>query len=166
MKRWAILISALAAGPALAQKPATPSPGASIGVYAYPLEKQTSEQQRDDETQCFAWARQKTGVDPMAQAAPPPASPAPGVTPGAGAGGAARGAAGGAVVGALAGNAGRGAAVGSAVGAVGSRNASRQANAAGQAQRQQAQAQSASQDRQELSRAFTACMSGRGYSVQ
>ncbi len=166
MRRWAIFVAALSAGPALAQQAATGSPGASIGVYAYPLHKQTPEQQRDDETQCFAWARQKTGVDPMAQAAPPPASTPPGVTPGAGASGAARGAAGGAVVGAITGNAGRGAAIGSAVGAAGSRSASRQANAAAQAEQQRTHAQITSAQRREFNKAFTACISGRGYSVQ
>lgn len=166
MKRWAVVVVAFAAGPALAQQATMDSPGSSLGVYAYPLEKQTPEQQRDDETQCFAWARNKTGVDPMAQSTTPPPTAPPGATPGAGASGAARGAAGGAVVGAMTGSVGRGAAIGSAVGAAGRRSASRQANAAAQAEQQRQHAETTTAQRQEFNKAFTACMSGRGYSVQ
>jgi hypothetical protein len=90
-RNLSILVAAIATGAtAIAQEP--PAPGASLGVHAYPLDQQDADQQRSDETHCFGGARDKTGVDPFAPAAPPP--PAPAVPPAAGAArGAARGAA-------------------------------------------------------------------------
>jgi hypothetical protein len=148
------------------------APGAKLGVFAYPMKKQNSAQQVSDEWDCWTWARGKTGVDPfapqtgMAMGPPPPATP-----PIAGAaGGAAVGAAGGAALGALVGGrAGRGAAIGSALGAVSGHQSTRQANAAARQQQAQFQQAAAAQQAQQTDlfrRAYSACLSGKGYSVR
>jgi hypothetical protein len=85
--------------------------------YIYPTKGQTPEQLEKDKFECYTWAKQQTGFDPMqapaAAPAPPPSSPQP---DGKVVRGAARGAALGAVGGAIAGDAGKGAAIGAAVG--------------------------------------------------
>jgi len=128
----------------------------------YPAKGQSPAQQQKDQTECEAWAKQTTGVDPVALAQAPP--PPQGSTIGGGQrlGGAAKGAAGGAVVGAIAGDAGAGAGIGAVVGTMaGGRRARQQ-----QAQQQQ---QAEAQKQQTIStyyRAFAACMEGRGYAIK
>lgn len=161
-------VIALSAVQASAQSQSVPvqpgaSPAAAIGVFAYPRNSQTAEQQADDENACYASAKQQTGIDPKAPApAPQPAAS----QKGGGAKGAGRGAAGGAAVGAITGDAGSGAAVGATVGAVRGRRQQRKANK--EAERQAGQ-QSQAQQQQSLDtfrRAFSACMDSRGYSVK
>jgi hypothetical protein len=48
------------------------TPAKSIGMYAYPKNQQTSDQQLKDESECYGSARQNTGVDPQASAPPSP----------------------------------------------------------------------------------------------
>jgi hypothetical protein len=67
-------------GTAVAQQVGAPQGGSaissSLGVSAYPARGQTPQQQQRDEGQCYGWARQTTGIDPMAKPAAPPASTA------------------------------------------------------------------------------------------
>ena len=148
----------------------------------YPAKGQTPEQQSKDEGECQVWAKQNTGIDPLAlasaasQPAPVAAAPAQPAESGQRVKGAARGAAGGAVVGAIAGDAGKGAAIGAAAGTVAGgarkRQAAREAEAAGQQAQaqaqQQAQAQSSNTQAQlaTFNKAYSACLEGRGYSVK
>ncbi|QCP52636.1 glycine zipper family protein [Trinickia violacea] len=154
--RQLIVAGALAlmlAGSAFAQQP----------IY-YPAKGQSAQKQQTDTAECQVWAKQTTGVDPvaLAQYAAQPGAPQP-------QGGAVRGAAGGAAlgaaIGAIAGDAGKGAAIGAVTGT------------AGGAMRQQRQRQAASQQQQTeqqniagqlstFNRAVTACMNGRGYTSQ
>ncbi|KWR89304.1 hypothetical protein [Cupriavidus sp. IDO] len=121
---------------------------------AYPAKGQNPQQQASDDGACYSWAKQQTGVDPaQAAAAPPPAQAQSGQR--------VRGAAAGAVVGAVAGDAGKGAAAGTVAGGVAHRQSRRQAAAANQ----QAQANT-SQAIGTYYKAWTACMQGRGYTVQ
>ena len=123
----------------------------------YPAKGQSPEQQKNDQSECHAWAVQQTGYDPAKpppQAATPPTT-ATGTTPGAGVRGAARGAVVGEII---ADDAGTGA----AVGAVAARGQSRRQNAA--TQQQAAQTQSAGQ--QNFNKAMAACLEGRGYTVK
>ena len=131
-------------------------------LYVYPNKGQSSEQQSRDRYECHHWAVQQSGYDPTkaqaAQSPPPPASSG-GVFKGA-AGGAAVGAVGGAV----AGDAGKGAAIGAATGGLvgGMKQRSRTQ------QQQQAQANQAAQQQNALAgynRALSACLTGRGYTV-
>jgi YMGG-like Gly-zipper len=136
------------------------TPVAAQQPIAYPSKGQSSAQQSQDSSECTAWARQNTGIDPMQASAPPPqASSGP---RGERVGGAARGAAGGAVVGAITGDAGEGAAVGAVVGTMaGGRRARQNRRAADDA----AQAQQ-SQALNTYYRAFGACMEAKGYAIK
>jgi hypothetical protein len=137
---------ALLAFAATAQKPAS-----------YPAKNQSATQQQKDDGECLAWAKQTTGVDPAAPAAPPP--PAQPVAQG----GRARGAAAGAAIGAIGGNdVGEAAVKGAVVGGVAQRNRAR-----GQQQAAAAQAQQTNQQNMgAYYNAYGACMTGRGYTVK
>lgn len=128
---------------------------------AYPAKNQSAQQQVKDDAECLAWAKQQTGVDP--------AAPAPGTAsaaqPPAPKGGVIKGAAAGAAIGAISGNdVGDAAATGAVVGGV-AQAARRKGQAEAQKAQQQAAAQQSQQALQTYYRAYGACMSGRGYSV-
>jgi hypothetical protein len=136
---------------------------ASLGVSVFPSKNQTPEQQRRDESDCFAWSRQQTGIDPMA---PPPQVDAQAAAAAAPKGAAARGAAKGAVVGAVFGVRPGSAAVGAAAGAVGGAAKQGQID---QAAVKKAEAQAAAQQQARLDtfkRGFGACLEGKGYTVK
>jgi hypothetical protein len=135
----------------------------------YPNKGQTSQQQDMDNYQCYNWAKQNGGFDPMAPvqptAPPPPAQAAKGGA----VKGAAVGAAGGAAIGSLSGNAGKGAAAGAiAGGVVGGVRRRQQAKEIAVEQEQYASQQEAAynQKRDGYNRAFTACMEGKGYTIK
>jgi hypothetical protein len=164
------------------------SPAQSIGMFAFPRNSQSADQQLKDEADCYGMAKQRTGVDTQA---PVPTGPsaeeiaaaqkqAADNAPKAQGGrlrGAARGAAGGAAIGAIAGDAGTGAAAGAVAGTMRGGMQQRQASAQS---KQQAAAQAAAAEKkaaEELKmehqegidtfqRAFSACMDARGYSVK
>jgi hypothetical protein len=127
---------------------------------AYPAKGQSAQQHSTDDTQCLAWAKQDTGIDPAAVAAAPPPQTGP---QGERLRGAARGAAGGAVIGEIAhGDASQGASVGAAAGVLAGGARARRNKAA---QAQQAQA-SKTQATDTYYHAYGACMQGRGYTVK
>lgn len=176
--------------PTAAQAPAGPawSPAQNIGMFAFPRNGQSADQQLKDESECYGMAKQRTGID--AQVPPPQglseeekkaaqqqaANNAP-KAQGGRARGAARGAAGGAAIGAIAGDAGKGAGAGAVAGTMKGGMTQRQANAQS---KQQAAAQTAAaqkkaeeemlREHQEgmdtFQRAFAACMDARNYSVK
>ena len=134
----------------------------------YPSQNQTAEQQEKDKFECYSWAKEQTGFDPMAT--PKTQSPHPVKTTGPNRGrGVAGGAAIGGIVGATQGEFGKGAAVGAGAGAVGGGVRNRQVKRQNQ-QRQQAWAQQEAaryqQNRDGYNRAFSACLEGRGYTVR
>jgi Glycine-zipper domain len=164
-----------------AQAPAPPSGktlASSAGLMVYPSNGQSADQQAQDEAQCFNWARDQSGYDPMN----PPPTPAAPSTPGGsddgdverGAlGGAAVGAAGGAIIGAIAGNAGKGAGIGAATGLLaGGMRAHDQEEQRDERARAQAQASREEQRaaRQELANKFrrgmAVCLEARGYATK
>lgn len=148
------------AGNALAQGKLLSS---SVGLYVYPANQQTPEQQSKDDYECYHWAQGQTGHDPAnpqpinVQAAHVNTGPDGSIV---------RGAARGAVIGDVTNNdAGKGAAWGAAVGAVrGRRNKQAQAEQA-QANAATQSAQMEAQRSQEFKNAFSACLTARGYSV-
>lgn len=173
-----------AAGAQTAPAP-TQSLSSSLGVVVYPAGGQAADKQAADEGECFAWAKQQTGIDPFGPPPPPPAAapaPAPQQSSSSGGGerlrGAARGAAAGAVIGEIANDdASEGAAVGAAVGVMkggaekrqSRREAEEQAKAQAEQQAsQQAAQQSAAQAEQRatFNKGFGACLEGRGYTVK
>ena len=157
----AVILVIAAAGKAAAQKQ---------DFIVYPAKGQSQQQTEQDKFQCYEWAKQQTGFDPMAMptatSAPPPdsqASTGAGMVRG-GAGGALAGLA----IGSLSGNAGKGAAIGAAAGgAFGGMRARHQQEEAKQAQQQWADQQASQymQKRDYYNRAYKACLTGRGYTV-
>ena len=195
MVRTAISLNLIVAGPSItsaqaqaAQAAPALSPAQNIGMFAFPKNGQSPDQQLKDESECYGMAKQRTGID--AQAPPPQGlseeekqaaqQQAAANAPQARGGrvrGAARTAAGGAAVGAIAGDAGKGAAAGAVVGTMRGGATQRSANA--QSKQQAASQTAAAQKKvdEELlrqhqegidtfQRAFAACMDARGYSVK
>lgn len=143
----AVMLAAMASPVMAQQKPVI-----------YPAKGQSTEQQQKDDGECYVWAKNATGVDPVAlNAAPPPTATPP---KGQAAKGALRGAAGGALVGEVVDdNPGDGAAAGAVVGAARSAHKGKQAQA-----QQQSQAKASQQQAMNTYyRGFGACMEGRGY---
>jgi len=137
-------------------------------MYVYPARGQTPEQQQQDEGACDAWATQQTGFNP---AQPPPAVPPPAPPPAPVGGlvrGGARGAALGAIGGAIGGDAGKGAAIGATTGAlvggIRRRDQLREQEYEQQQRVQQQQTQTKALQ-QNWEKAYTTCLTGRGYSV-
>lgn len=135
----------------------------------YPNKGQSQDQQDQDKFQCYTWAKEQSGFDPMA----PPTTSTPPPQAKAKKGGVVKGAVGGALlgvaVGAIAGNAGKGAAIGAVSGGVvGGVRRNDQVNKEKQAEQQWAQKESAqyAQGRSGYNRAFSACMEGRDYTVK
>ena len=140
--------------------------GQSVGLYIYPAEGQSSEQISQDDYECFNWAKESTGFDPVSAQAPEQVQ-SDGAARGSGLRGAVRGAATGALVAEVTDNSGSdGAKAGAVLGAIGGRSAGNaqaqaQANAANNAN----QAAFAEQ-KDGFNRAMSACLQGRGYTVQ
>ncbi len=141
------------------------SASAQTDMYIYPAKGQNQAQQDRDRYECHSWAVQQTGFDPSRPQAPSsqvsrqnePSQPY--VLQGAG-----RGAALGAVGGAITGDAGKGAAAGAAMGGIvgafrrhdeGRRQADVRADAAA----------AGNPGRSAYMRAMSACLQGRGYTV-
>lgn len=138
----------------------------SIGIYAYPAQGQTPDQQSKDDYDCFTFAKGQTGYDPMnppvvtAQAPSQQAS-------GARLRGAARGAAGGAILGEIIDDdAGKGAAVGATLGMMRGGQQSRAQSQQQAQQSQQAAQQQTSGMQNSFKNAYGACIEARGYSVK
>ncbi|MEJ2113654.1 MAG: glycine zipper domain-containing protein [Flavobacteriaceae bacterium] len=137
----------------------------SLGLYVFPSNNQNADQQAKDEMDCFTWAKNQTGIDPLN----PPKVQAEQVNrgpDGSAIRGAAGGAAAGAAIGAIAGDTGKGAAIGAVVGGL-------RGNRVSNAQRQNQQAannQSAAASEKAMmdnyKKAFSACMEGKGYTVK
>jgi hypothetical protein len=140
-------------------------------LMVFPAKGQSQEQMDKDKYDCYTWAKQQTGFDPMKPAqpaqTPPPQSQGPS---GERVKGAARGAAVGAVAGEVAhDDAGKGAAAGAAAGVVaGGMKTRQQKRQQTQQQQQASQQQQATNDeaRNTYNRALGACLEGKGYTVK
>src|SRR6478752_5321120 len=108
---------------------------AGMDVFVYPSKGQTKEQQEQDEFSCYKWAKEQTGFDPT-QPMQQTAAPPP------------------------QGGAAKGAGVGAAGGAARRRKGEQQQAAAQQKAKQEYNAEIDG-----YKRAFSACMTGRGYTV-
>ena len=131
-------------------------------LYVYPAHGQSYEQQQQDQFQCYQFGKEQTGFDPMA---PPPATTPPPPQHKAGFfGGALIGSLVGVTIGAIAHDPGEGAAIGAGAGGLFGGMRSQQSRDQ-QQQWQQQQAQILANDRSNYNRAYTACLEGRGYTV-
>lgn len=137
----------------------------AMKLYVFPSKGQSQQQQKVDEFECYKWAVQQSGIDPLnlpkVEAAPVQSGPT-----GAGVKGAAKGAAAGVAIGAIAGDAGKGAAIGAVAGGVAGRSRGKQAQAQ-QNQKAQADATKKQEDvKESFTKGFSACMEGKGYTVK
>ena len=136
-----------------------------MSLYVFPTKNQSQAQQKSDEFECYKWASEQSGIDPLnmpqIQAAPVQTGPDGSVVKGA-----AKGAVVGVAVGSIGGEAGKGAGAGAVVGAAGGVRQKR----AGQAQaQQQSQANAAAQEqaiKDSFKKAFSACIEGKGYTIK
>jgi hypothetical protein len=168
-------LAAVAATPVMAQQnpqlaSATAPAKQKLGLIAFPAKNQTPDQQSQDEQACYNWARQQ--IDPLAGTPNSDSMAAAGkaradsASKGAALKGAAGGVAGGALIGAAAGDAGDGARVGAMAGALRGRRARKEAE---QKAEQQARAEAQARSNQQVvtfRKAMTACLEGKGYTVQ
>jgi len=135
----------------------------------YPAKGQSQEQMEKDKFECYTWAKQQTGFDPMQvpkATEPPPKQEA---QKGGVGRGAVRGAAVGVAAGAIAGDAGKGAAIGAASGGlIGGMRRKDQAASQQKAEDQWAKEQSENyvRKRSEYDRAYSVCLEGKGYTVK
>lgn len=138
----------------------------SVGLFVYPANNQTSEQQEQDDYQCYAWAKDETGFDPINSKPPEEVQAQAGAKPGSGTRGALRGAARGALLGeVIDDDAGDGAAIGATVGMMRGRSQSRrQAQSEADAANAQNQSNYASQQGN-FKKAMSLCLQARGYSA-
>jgi hypothetical protein len=139
--------------------------GSGLGLFIFPGENQSQEQQDADEVFCFNWAKQQTGYDPMnptvihAQEVDKSAD-------GSTLRGAAGGAAAGAAIGAISGDAGEGAAIGAILGALGGAGR-RQAKLSQQKQYNEANAAAQTRAMKEnFIKGFSACLEAKGYTIK
>jgi outer membrane lipoprotein SlyB len=159
----ALLVVALAAGPALAQD-----------FMIYPAKGQSQDQTEKDKFACYEWAKKQSGFDPMET--PRTSTPPPQKAEGSTAGGAVQGGVVGGLlgvgIGALAGGkkgAGRGALIGglggATIGGVRSHDQQQQAERRRQewADREAAQYM---QKRDAYNRGYSACLEAKGYTVR
>lgn len=136
----------------------------SLGLFVYPSKGQSQNQQKKDEYECYKWALEQSGVDPL-NLPKVEVKQSTGPT-GAAVGGAARGAAAGAAIGAIAGDAGQGAAIGATAGAMRGIRQGRQMQAQ---QNQQAQANATATEqaaKDKFKKAFSVCIEGKGYTIK
>ena len=136
----------------------------SLGIFIYPTQNQSAQQQSEDDSACYQWAKGQTGYDPINPTQVVAATPDKGPS-GARVAGAAGGAATGALVGAIAGDAGKGAAIGATLGVLGGGRREREAKAYQAQEAQQAAAQQTQAMQDGFKKAYAACIQARGYTA-
>ncbi|WP_420581339.1 glycine zipper domain-containing protein [Reichenbachiella sp.] len=136
-----------------------------LGLFVFPAKDQDATTQSNEEYECYKWAMKETGVNPL----DPPKVEAEKVETGPDGSavvGAAGGAAAGAAIGAIAGDTGKGAAIGAVVGGLRGRRA-RKYSEYKEAEQNQAAAKATEEEMMNnFKKAFTACMTAKGYTVQ
>ena len=139
--------------------------GSGLGVFVFPGEGQDQAQQDKDEMECFNWAKQQTGYDPL-NPTQVQAQQVDKSADGSAIRGAAGGAAAGAAIGAIAGDAGDGAAIGAIVGGIRGRRAKKARDAQQQSQNNAAAAGQEQKMMEDYKRAFSVCLEAKGYTVK
>ena len=137
----------------------------SLNMFVFPANEQSKDQQELDEFQCYKWAVDQSGVDPMN----PPEVKAEQVDTspdGSAVMGAAGGAAAGAAIGAIAGDAGKGAAIGATAGALRGRRSKVASDAKQQEQANQKATATEAELMNNFKKAYSVCLEGKGYTVK
>lgn len=137
----------------------------AMQLYVYPSKGQSKQKQKEDEFECYKWAVEQSGIDPLnlpkMEAPEKQTGPTGGLVVGA-----AKGAAAGAAIGAIAGDAGKGAAIGAVAGGLAGR---RQGKMAQEQANQKAEADAAAKEqamRDSFKKAFMVCIEGKGYTIK
>lgn len=130
-------------------------------LYIYPAKGQSQQQEDEDKGACMQFATSQTGFNPMNE---PTATSAPPTQKGGVGKGLLGGALLGTVVGAIAGNTAEGAEIGAASGGLFGGMRAKQSREQQQQWADQ-QASQYQQNRDNFNRAYTACLQGRGYTV-
>lgn len=139
------------------------SSAAAVEPIIYPAKGQSESRMNKDKSECESWAVKQTGSSTQAAAPQEESSSGP---KGERVRGGARGAAGGAAIGAIAGDAGKGAAIGATAGAMRGGMKQREERREEKSSKQQAAAQQEQQAKDTYTRAYSACLEGRGYTVK
>ncbi|HEY4050216.1 MAG TPA: hypothetical protein VGM27_25415 [Acidobacteriaceae bacterium] len=167
MKSIAIYwIAALMANPILAVGQNNPQPvkgmASTVGLYVYPKNHQSANQQLTDESQCYTDAKSQTGFDPNAAA---PATATKAQSEKGGDKSMAQGAARGAVIsGATGGDPAAGARRGAIIGGIKSKRKQKQETA--QADKQADADKTQQQQLDNFKRSLSSCLDSRNYSVK
>ncbi len=136
-----------------------------LGLYVFPAKKQSQKKQKSDEFECYKWAMDQSGIDPLnlpeVKAEPVKTGPDGTVVHTAG-----KSAVVGTAVGAIAGDAGKGAAIGAVVGGAAGIRKKRVTNAKKQEQSQANAAQKEQEMADSFKKAFAVCMEGKGYTTK
>jgi len=136
-----------------------------LKLFVYPAKGQSQQQQKEDEFECYKWAIEQSGIDPLnlpkVEAPPPQTGPTGGAVVGA-----AKGAAAGAAIGAIAGDAGKGAAIGATAGALAGRRSGKQMQAQQNQQAQAAATATEEEMKNSFIKAFSVCLEGKGYTIK
>lgn len=137
----------------------------SLGYYIIPNNGQDTATTQKDESDCFLWAKEQSGYDPLN---PPTVTAAPvdKSADGSAIKGAARGAAAGAAIGAISGNSGDGAAYGAIAGGLRGRRAKKQNDAAQEQANNQAVENKKTALLADYKKAYTLCIESKGYSIK
>lgn len=158
---------------ALALFLAVPNLGLCQDLMVYPAQGQTPEQTEKDKFECYNWAKQQSGFDPMQIPTATTAPPSTQAQSGGVAKGALRGGAAGTVIGAATGGSKndlrRSARIGIVGGAVAGGVRRSSANKQKEAERQQWEQQESDKyfnQRNNYNRAYGACLEGKGYTVK
>ena len=134
-------------------------------LFVYPSKGQSQQQQKKDEFECYKWAIEQSGIDPLnlpkVEAAPAQSGPTGGAIVGG-----AKGAAAGAAIGAIAGDAGKGAAIGAVAGGLAGRRQGKQAQAQANQQSQTNAAAAEAELKNTFVKAFSVCIEGKGYTIK
>jgi predicted lipid-binding transport protein (Tim44 family) len=133
-------------------------------LYVYPKDGQSAEQTDKDKFECYNWAKNDTGFDPMATPRTTSAAPSSQTRSGPMLKGGLGGAALGGILGGRSG-AGKGALAGGLIGGVHQHQHNKQVDSERQQWEQQETANYAN-NRNNYNRAYAACLEGRGYSVK
>lgn len=137
----------------------------SLDLFVFPAKGQDKKQQDADQLECYRWAKEQTGYDPM-NPTKVEAKAANTDLNGSAVVGAAGGAAAGAAIGAIAGDAGKGAAIGAVVGGLRGRRARKYGDMKEQ-QHNNAEAEAAMAKMEEdFVKAFSACLEAKEYTVK
>jgi hypothetical protein len=134
-------------------------------LYVYPSKGQSKQKQKEDEFECYKWAVEQSGIDPLnlPKATPPPVQSGP---DGSAVKGAAKGAAAGAAIGSISGDMGKGAAYGAMIGAAAGHRQGKQAQGQANQQSQQQAAAKEKEMKDSFTKAFSVCIEGKGYTIK